>query len=128
MDTISNFIIKLKNAGHAHHDEVVVPYSNLKAAICAVLKSEGFIKGFEEKLAGGKKNLHISLLAESRVPKIKGVQRLSKPSKRVYKKASEIRAVKNGYGALIVSTSGGIMTGRAAKKAKLGGEALFSIW
>lgn len=128
MDTISNFITKLKNAGNAGHEEVVVPFSNLKASICEVLKKEGFIKNVAERMDGGKKNLTISLFSESRVPKIKGVERISKPSKRIYKKASEIRAVKNGYGALILSTSGGVMSGKEAKKAKLGGEALFSIW
>ncbi len=128
MDTISNLIIKLKNAGLAHHDEVSVPYSKLKASICDVLKKEGFIKSWEEKSEKEKKVLAISLFSENRIPKIKGVQRISKPSKRVYKKATEIRGVKSGYGALILSTSGGIMTGRDAKKAKLGGEALFNIW
>ena len=62
------------------------------------------------------------------VPKIKGVERISKPSRRIYKKSSDIRSVKNGYGALILSTSQGVMTGREAKRASLGGEALFSIW
>ncbi len=128
MDTISNFIIKLKNAGNAGHESVTVPASKLKLSISEVLKKEGFIKGVEEKTEKGRPILVLSLFAENRVPKIKGVQRFSKPSKRVYKKAAEIRGVKNGYGALILSTSQGIMTGREAKKQKLGGEALFSIW
>ena len=59
---------------------------------------------------------------------VKGVKRISKSSKRIYLKSGEIKAVKNGYGALIISTPQGIMTGRDAKKSKLGGEALFSIW
>lgn len=129
MDTISNLIIKIKNAGNAHHESVTVPHTSLKAAICKVLKQEGFIKDSEEKMEKGRKMLVIALFKdESRVPKIKGVERISKPSKRIYKKAAEIRSVKNGYGALILSTSHGVMTGRDAKKAKLGGEALFTIW
>lgn len=128
MDTIANFITKLKNAGMAGHESVTVPHSSLKAAIADVLKKEGFVKSADERMEGGKKTLVISLFSDNRVPKIKGVQRISKPSKRVYKKATEIRAVKQGYGALILSTSGGVMTGREAKKAKLGGEALFQIW
>jgi small subunit ribosomal protein S8 len=76
----------------------------------------------------GKKRLEINLISDNRVPKIKGVLRISKPSKRVYKKFSEIRPVKNGYGAVLISTSAGIMSGQEARKAKLGGEALFSIW
>ena len=128
MDTISNFIIKLKNAGLAGHESVVVPYSKLKTSIAQVLKQEGFIKNYEEKTEKGQKVLHLSLFLENRIPKIKGVERISKPSKRIYKKTAEIRSVKNGYGALILSTSAGVMSGRDAKKQKLGGEALFSIW
>ncbi len=128
MDTISNFIIKLKNAGNAGHESTTVQHSALKEAIAMVLKKEGFVKEVETVLDGGKKNLKVSLFAENRVPKIKGVSRVSKPSKRIYKKTDEIRAVKSGYGALILSTSKGVMTGRDAKKHKLGGEALFTIW
>lgn len=128
MDTISNFIIKVKNAGNAGLESVSVPFSKLKRSIAEVLKKEGFIKDFQEKTEKGKSVLFISLFSENRAPKIKGVKRISKPSKRIYKKSTEIRSVKNGYGALIISTSGGVMTGRDAKKAKLGGEALFTIW
>lgn len=128
MDTISNFIIKVKNAGNAGQGDVSVPFSKLKLSIASVLKKEGFIKDFSEKSEKGRKVIAIDLFTENRVPKIKGVKRISKPSKRIYQKAEEIRGVKNGYGALILSTSRGVMTGREAKKAKLGGEALFSIW
>ena len=128
MDNISNMIIQMKNAGNVGHERVLIPYSKLKASIAEALKKEGFVKSTETETKKGKKMLAVDLFIENRVPKIKGVQRISKPSKRIYKKATEIRAVKNGYGALILSTSQGIMTGREAKKASLGGEALFSIW
>lgn len=128
MDTISNMIIQIKNAGNVGHERVLVPYSKLKHSIAEALKKESFVKGIDTETKKGKKMLAIDLFMENRVPKIKGVQRISKPSKRIYKKSSEIRAVKNGYGALILSTSQGIMSGREAKKASLGGEALFSIW
>ena len=121
-------IIQIKNAGNVGHDRVVLPYSKLKASIAEVLKKENFVKGVELETKKGKKMLALELFVENRVPKIKGVERISKPSRRIYKKFSEIRAVKNGYGALILSTSRGIMSGREAKKASLGGEALFSIW
>lgn len=128
MDQISNFIIKLKNAGNAGQEAVTVPASKLKLSIAEVLKNEGFIKDFTEKMEIGRPMIAISLFSENRIPKIKGVKRISKPSKRVYKKTNELRSVKNGYGALILSTSAGVMTGKEAKKAKLGGEALFQIW
>ena len=128
MDTISNMIIQIKNAGSAGHDRVLIPYSKLKHSIVEVLKKEHFVKDVETESEKGRKVLAIDLFMENRIPKIKGVKRISKPSRRVYKKSSEIRSVKNGYGAVILSTSQGIMSGREAKKSQLGGEALFSIW
>ena len=128
MDTISNFIIKLKNAGDAGLESVSVPFSKLKLSICSVLKKEGFINDFTEKSEKGKPVIAIELKVENRNARIQGVKRISKPSKRVYRRTNEIRAVKNGYGALILSTSHGVMTGREAKAQKLGGEALFTIW
>ena len=128
MDVISNMIISIKNAGNSGHETVVMPYSKLKESIANVLKKERFIKEVEVKENKGKKNLSIELFIENRIPKIKGVQRLSKPSKRIYKKASEIRLVRSGYGAVILSTPAGVMSGRDARKAKVGGEVLFNIW
>ena len=136
MDPISNAINQIKNAGNAGHEKVVVPFSKLKLGIMEVLKKEGFIKGFEERVVKGKKSLVVEVVFEDAkrektgrpLPKINGVKRVSKPSKRIYKKASEIRPIKNGYGSIVLSTSLGIMSGREAKKAGLGGEALFIIW
>ncbi len=128
MDTISNMIIQLKNAGNVGHESVLMPHSKLKESIAKALLKEGFVKSVEVKEISGKKKLAIDLVVENRVPKIKGVKRISKPSKRIYKKSSEIRPVKNGYGAIILSTSNGVMTGKEAKKSSLGGEALFTIW
>lgn len=128
MDTISDMIIQIKNAGSAGHDRVLVPYSKFKHSIAEVLKKENFIKGVETESKKGRKMLAVDLFMENRVPKIKGVKRISKPSRRIYKKSSDIRSVKSGYGALILSTSQGIMSGREARKSQLGGEALFSIW
>ena len=135
MDTISNMIIQIKNAGNVGHDRVWIPYSKFKHSVADVLKREKFIKDVAVESKKGKKMLVVDLLfGDTRLstgrqtPKIKGVQRISKPSRRIYKRASDIRAVKSGYGALILSTSKGIMSGREAKRASLGGEALFTIW
>ncbi|MEX2010338.1 MAG: 30S ribosomal protein S8 [Parcubacteria group bacterium] len=128
MDPLANMITQLKNAGNARREIVNVTYSKLKESILTVLKEEGFIKNFEKKSEKGKPVLVVELLSLNRIPKIKGVKRISKPGKRIYQKATDIRGVKQGYGALILSTPAGIMTGREAKKAKVGGEALFSIW
>ena len=128
MDQIANFIISLKNAGNAGRDSVVLPYSKMKESIANVLMKEGFVSSVEKKTVKGKPALVIGLFLENRIPKIKGVERISKSSKRVYQKATELRAVKYGYGALVVSTPAGIMTGKEARKQKVGGEVLFSIW
>jgi len=128
MDPIANMIIGLKNAGNAGRDTVALPFSKIKENIANVLKKEGFIKSAEKKMVGGKPTLVVSLLMENRIPKIKGVSRISKTSKRIYKKFSEIRLVKNGYGAVILSTPKGILSGRDARKEKVGGEILFTIW
>jgi small subunit ribosomal protein S8 len=128
MDPIANMITGIKNAGNAGRDSLVVSYSKIKENIAAVLKKEGFIKGAEKKTVGGKPSLVIDLIMENRIPKVKGVARISKTSKRIYKKSSEIRLVKNGYGAVVLSTPKGILSGRDARKEKVGGEVLFTIW
>ena len=128
MDPLSNMIIAIKNAGNAGLESTAVPFSKLKESIAEVLKKEGFVKDFGKKSVKGRPMLEVSLYLENRVPKIKGVKRISKPSKRIYKKASEIRGVKSGYGIMVLSTPSGVMSGKEAKKQKVGGEALFQIW
>jgi len=134
MDPIANMITGIKNAGNAGRSSLVVSYSKVKENIAEVLKKEGFIKSVEKKVIAGKPSLLIDLLWEQnlpagrQIPKIKGVKRISKTSKRIYKKSSEIRLVKDGYGAVILSTPKGVMSGRDARKEKLGGEVLFTIW
>jgi small subunit ribosomal protein S8 len=128
MDPIANMITGIKNAGNAGRDSLSLPYSRIKENIANVLKKEGFIKNAEKKMVGNKPVLVVNLFMENRIPKIKGVSRISKTSKRIYKKFSEIRLVKNGYGAVVLSTPKGILSGRDARKEKVGGEILFTIW
>jgi len=128
MDPIANMLTAIKNAGQAGRESVVVSHSKLKEEIAKVLKAEKFIKDVEKKTKAQKPVLSIDLFLDNRMPKVKGAKRISKPSKRVYTKASDIRAVKQGYGILVLSTPKGVMAGYKAKKAGVGGEALFSIW
>lgn len=128
MDPIANMIVQIKNAGSAGRENVVLPYSKVKENIAKVLVKERFLKGVDKKTVKGHPVLSIDLIIDNRNPKVTGVKRISKNSKRIYKKSSEIRPIKNGYGHLILSTPKGIMTGRDARKEKLGGEVLFSIW
>ncbi len=121
-------ITGIKNSGNAGRSSMVVSYSKIKEAIAEVLKKEGFIKGYEQKTVAKKPSLIIELFVEGRTPKVRGVKRVSKTSKRIYKKSSEIRLVKNGYGSVILSTPKGVMSGRDARKEHVGGEVLFTIW
>src|SRR5688572_21088913 len=83
-DPIADMIVAMKNAGNAGRESLTVPHSKIKEGIAEVLKAEGFIKGYEKKIKSGKPYLAIDLIVENRVPKIQGVQRISKTSKRIY--------------------------------------------
>ncbi|HEY4508876.1 MAG TPA: 30S ribosomal protein S8 [Candidatus Paceibacterota bacterium] len=132
MDAISDMIIRIKNASASKKESVVFPYSKLKLAIADCLFKAGFIKSFGKKGKKIQKFIEVVLIygtgAEDGVPKITGVDRVSKSSKRVYNKSKDIKKVKSGYGNLILSTPKGIMTDKEATLANVGGEALFKIW
>jgi small subunit ribosomal protein S8 len=127
-DPISDMIIRLKNAGEAHKDTVVVPFSKLKYEICTLLEKEGYVKDLNKKGKKVTKSIEVALVYNGHYPKIEGVRRVSKPSRRIYKKWTEIRPVKNGFGMLVLSTPKGIVTDKVARKEKVGGEAMFEIW
>lgn len=127
-DPIGDMIVRIKNASDSKKESVVFPYSKLKAAIMEVLFKEGYVKSFSKKGKKIQKFIEAVLVYENGMPKIKGVDRVSKSSKRVYQKVADIRKVKSGMGSLILSTPKGIMTDKMAREAKTGGEALFKIW
>lgn len=128
MDPISNMIVMIKNASDSRKESVVFPYSKIKLAILDLLQKEGFIKSFGKKGKKVVKFIEVGLLYSGKEPRINGVKRVSKTSKRVYVGSKEIKKVKNGLGSLIMSTPKGIMTDKMAREAKVGGEALFEIW
>ena len=129
MDTIGDMIIRIKNATESKKESVVFPYSKLKLAVLDTLTKAGFIKSFGKKGKKIAKFIEVTLIYdETGAGKIKGVERVSKTSKRIYNKAKDIRPVKSGFGSLILSTPRGIMTDKLAKEANVGGEALFKIW
>ena len=128
MDSIANMIIGIKNAGNAGKESVALPYSKLKEAIANVLLKENYIKSVSKKKRLNNKMLEIGILYADDKPKVQGVQRISKFSKRVYQKSSLLKPFKSGYGKVILSTNKGILTDRQAAKEKVGGEAMFKIW
>jgi small subunit ribosomal protein S8 len=128
MDPLSDMIVRIKNASDSKKESVVFPYSKLKLAILDILQKEGYIKSFGKKGKKVVKFIEVVLSYDGKDPKINGVKRVSKASKRIYFGSKEVRKVKNGLGSLILSTPKGIMTDKMAREAKLGGEALFEIW
>ncbi len=128
MDVIANFLNSLKTAGFVKKESVILPHSKLKKAIAEVLKNEGYIKAVKEHEDGAKKTLEIVLSYKGKEPRILGVQRMSRPSKRVYRAVSEIYPVKYGHGIAVLSTPKGILTDKEARKEMVGGELLFTIW
>lgn len=127
-DPISDLIIRIKNAGPVKQATVSMPYSKLKHAVAEVLKKHGFVASVETNGKGVGSTLEIGVAYDGVKPKVTDVQRISKSSRRIYKGVGDIIPVRNGFGALILSTSKGIMTDKEARKAKIGGEALFKIW
>ncbi|HXK38809.1 MAG TPA: 30S ribosomal protein S8 [Candidatus Paceibacterota bacterium] len=128
-DTIGDFIIRLKNAGAVKKESVSVPFSALKMAIAEKLRDAGFLAAIEKKGKKVRKTLDVVLKYDAEgMHVIHGVKRVSKPGRRVYRSSREIVPVRYGQGALILSTPKGILTGKEARQANVGGEALFEIW
>lgn len=127
MDSISNLIIKLKNAGIVGHEAVTVPFTKMNEAILGKLEKAGYVKSFEKK---GKpaKTLDVVLAYADGKSKIEDVKRVSKLSRRVYEKSTNLRPVRRGYGLALISTPKGVLTDSEARKQKVGGEVLFQIW
>jgi len=129
MDTIGDMLTRIKNAGVRHHEKVTMPYSSMKLNIANVLKKEGYIEDFHEVKENGKADLVLALAYENQEsPKVSFVKRVSKPGRRVYVGWEEIPTVLNGMGLAIVSTSKGIMSGRQARKEKVGGELICELY
>jgi small subunit ribosomal protein S8 len=129
MDTVADFIIRLKNAGAVGKASVSVPFSQFRQAIADKLKSAGYISAYEKRGKKVKKTLEVTLKYSTRGEHaIQGVKRISHPGQRIYRAVHEIKPVRFGHGALILSTPKGVLTDKEAKKEKVGGEALFEIW
>ena len=128
-DPISDLLVRLRNGFRRHHDVVTIPASQLKHEVLRVLQAEGFIQGIETATENGHPVLQVTLryVGEGQ-PMITGMQRVSKPGRRVYVGTREIPRVRNGIGMAILSTSKGIMTDQASRKANLGGEVLCAVW
>lgn len=124
-DPIADMLTRVRNAIHAHHDRVEFPASKLKAAICKVLKDEGYIRSFKI-VAKSESDISIKVLLKEEA--IVGIQRVSKPGLRQYRGYSDLERVINGLGTSILSTSHGVISDREARKKKVGGEVICNVW
>ena len=129
-DPIADMLSQIRNGIQAHHDRVEIPASKLKVEIARILKSEGFIRNYsladKEKPQG---TLRIDLkYSPDGEPVIHGIERISRPGRRVYRNKQEIPSVLGGLGLAIVSTSKGVLSGQEAVKSGVGGEVLCQVW
>lgn len=126
---VSDLVIRIKNAAMARRRSVELPYSKLCLAVAKELIKEKYLIDVKEKADGGKKSLMATIAYEKRVPLFTDVVIMSKPSLRVYGRATrKHELLGKGLGVTIVSTSQGVMTGKEAVKKGVGGELLFRIW
>jgi small subunit ribosomal protein S8 len=134
MDPIADMLTRIRNAVMAGHSTVALPSSKLKLEIAKILKDEGFLDGFEvaeaENSVQKVLRLKIKYVGERRErrPVISGIERVSKPGRRIYTKKQDIPWVLSGIGVAIISTPKGVMTGARARQLGVGGEILCKVW
>jgi small subunit ribosomal protein S8 len=127
-DPIADMLTRLRNAGAAGLKKIEMPSSKEKAAIAAVLKEEGYISDFAVLEDGAKRILSVTVKYYQGAPVIEGIQRVSKPSCRIHCTCKDIPKVLGGLGTVVLSTPMGILSGRKAKEANVGGEVLLYVW
>lgn len=129
MDTIGDFLTRIRNAQAARHEKVDVPASNMREGIAKVLKEQNYISNYKVVKDSKQGMMRVYLrYNESGKPSISRLKRYSKPSRREYVKAGDIPNIRAGYGLSILSTSKGILSGGQAKEKNLGGELLCVVW
>lgn len=132
MYPIADMLTIIMNAQAVNKETVVLPFSRIKFDIINILKSGGYVASVERKKRKTKKSeqelLSITLKYDEHGPAINGVKLISRPSRRMYIKANQIRPIRSGHGVSIISTPKGVMNSKEARKQKLGGEIIFEIW
>ena len=128
-DPLADMLTRIRNAGKAKHKSVDIPGSQIKIALAGVLKQEGFIRNFKFIKDNKQGILRIYLKYDQNDRHvIYGVERVSKPSRRVYVRNKDVKPVLNGLGISVLSTSKGLITDKQARKENVGGEVLCAIW
>ena len=127
-DQIADLLTRIRNAINVGKNEILVPTSKLKVGVVEVLKANGYVADFEVIDGKPRGLLRVLINEAGSLARINEITKVSKPGRRVYSSADELPVVKSGRGMVIVSTSKGLMTGREAKKNRLGGEILVRVW
>lgn len=129
MDTIGEFLTRIRNAGASKHEKLDVPSSNLRAGLAKILQETGYIRSFKTARDGKQGIMRVYLKYDERGQHvINTVKRISRPGRRVYVGSTEIPNVRSGYGICILSTNRGIMSSDEARKQNLGGEIICQLW
>ena len=127
-DPIADLLARIRNAAHAQKIDMFVPYSKIKTEIVRILKDEGYISEYSIDTSAAHPRIKITNKMVNRSSAITGLRRVSRPGLRRYVGADEIPRVLGGMGVAILSTPCGVLSGREAKKQKVGGELLAYIW
>ena len=127
-DPIADFLARVRNGTRAQKQEVLIPYSKIKAEIARIFKEEGYISDYSVDTSGAHPRIKVINKLVDRSTAIAGLRRISRPGLRRYVGADEIPRVLGGMGLAILSTSRGILSGREARKQKVGGELLAYVW
>ena len=133
-DPIADMLTRIRNGVMAGHSQVAIPSSKIKVEIAKILKEEGFVENFEvadgERVGQKVLRVKIKYVGERRErrPVISGLERVSKPGRRIYTKRQDIPWVLSGIGVAILSTPKGVMTGQRARQLGVGGEILCKVW
>jgi small subunit ribosomal protein S8 len=127
-DPIADFLARVRNGARAQRPEVLIPYSKIKAEIARILKEEGYISDYSVDTSSAHPQIKVTNKLVDRSSAIAGLRRVSRPGLRRYVGADEIPRVLGGMGLAILSTSRGIVSGREARRQKIGGELLAYVW
>ncbi len=129
MDTIGDFLTRIRNAGAAKQEKLDIPASNIRVGIAKILLEQGYIRSFKVVRDGKQGVMRVYLkYNEKGRPVISAIDRVSRPGRRVYVNADKIPPVRDGFGIAILSTNRGVVDGDTAKKENIGGEFICSVW
>jgi small subunit ribosomal protein S8 len=130
-DPIADMLMRIKNAAVAGNPSTQIPHSDMKMRIANILLQEGFVSSVTKKTlkAAHHKVIEVGIIYDAdRTPRVVGLVRVSRPSRRVYSGVAELKPVQQGHGIMILSTPKGILTDKEARKEHVGGEVICKIW